>query len=370
MLAQTFGCVRVVWNDALAASKDRDNKYQGFVAASRQLTASKKSEDRAWLNDVSCVPLQQSIRNLDKAYQRFFKGLKGKGPRSGAPKFKKRNHEQCAQFTRSGFSIKNGKLVLSKIGPVEVRWSRELPSYPKTATVKLNASGRYHVSFTVEKGEMPLFGGTPVGIDLGIKAFAALSTGEIVEAPSYVCLERKIRVAQKKLSRCKKGSNRRDKARLRVAKLHAKVADKRKDFIEKLSTKLVREHSHISLEDLNVSGMVKNHNLARAISRQGWRTFREAVAQKCLRYGRTFGVVNRWEPTSQVCSGCGYKWGKLHLGIREVTCPECGEVHDRDTNAAKNIVAAGHVETLNGRGDWVRHGDASHRALVCEASTA
>ncbi len=352
-LAQTFGCVRVAWNDALARARVEGAKYPGFAATSRLLTESKKLPERVWMNDVSCVPVQQSIRNLNVAFQRFFKGLKGKGPKTGFPAWKRKGGKQSAEFTRSGFTLQRGKLCLAKIGDVAVRWSRELPSVPKTATVMLDAAGRYHVSFTVEKVDAPLDGGSPVGVDLGIKAFAALSTGELVHAPDLKRIERRIGKAQRRLSRCQKGSARRGHAKLRVAKLHAHLADTRKDFLNKFSTRLVREHSLIALEDLNVAGMVKNHSLARAISRQGWRAFRAMVGSKCARYGREVRIVGRWEPTSQVCSGCGHRWGKLGLGTREIVCDGCGEVHDRDINAAKNVVAAGLAETQNGRGEWV-----------------
>lgn len=369
-LAQTFGCTRVAWNDELARAKSSGGRYEGYSAASRRLTESKKTQERAWLASVSSVPLQQSLRNLHVAFQGFFDGCKGKGPRTGFPRFKSKRGPQSAEFTRSGFEIRHGALRLAKVGLVKVRWSRALPSVPKTATVTLDPAGRYHVSFTVEKDDPQLTGGTPVGVDLGIRSFAVLSTGESVHAPDYQRLEKRIEKEQRKLSRKKKGSARRARARLRVAKLHAKLADVRRDFLAKFSTRLVREHSIISLEDLNVSGMVKNHHLARSVSRQGWREFRTLVEEKCVRYGRMFQMVSRWEPTSQVCSECGHRWGRLDLSIREVVCGSCGVVHDRDVNAARNIVAAGQAETQNGRGECVRQVASSGvNAVLGEAST-
>ena len=370
-LAQTFGCVRVAWNDALARAKAPGAKYAGYCVASKLLTESKKTEERSWLAEVSCVPLQQSLRNMDCAFQAFFRGVAGNGPRRGFPTWKNKYDRQSAEFTSRAFSVKDGKLYLAKVGLVHVRWSRKLPSIPKTATVTLDAAGRYHVSFTVEKHDAQLTGGAAVGVDLGIKTFAVLSTGEEVHGPDYSRLERQIGKAQRRLARCVKGSNRRQAARLRVAKTHAKVADKRRDFVAKLSTRLVREHSSIVLEDLNVSGMVKNHSLARAISRQGWRAFRTLVEEKCSRYGREFVVISRWEPTSQICNKCGHRWGRLNLSVRTVTCEACGAVHDRDVNAARNIVAAGLADTENGRGGHVSHGDLSGSACrLVEASTA
>lgn len=370
-LAQVFGCVRVAWNDALARAQVSGAKYPGFAATSKLLTESKKTPERAWLNEVSSVPVQQSIRNLDAAFRRFFNGLKGKGPKSGFPTWKRKDGKQSAEFTRSGFKIQRGKLYLAKIGDVDVRWSRALPSVPKTATVTLDAAGRYHVSLTVEKVDVVLEGGAPVGVDLGIKEFAALSTGELVQAPDLKRLERRIDKAQRGLSRCQKGSARRGRAKLRVARLNASAADARRDFLEKLSTRLVREHSSIALEDLNVAGMAKNHCLARAVNRQGWRMFRTMVESKCARYGRDVRIVDRWEPTSQVCSGCGHRWGKTSLNVRKVVCEGCGEVHDRDINAAKNVVAAGLAETQNGRGEWVsRAVSIGTNVPFIEASTA
>lgn len=370
-LARTFGCVRVVWNDALARAMVPGAKYAGYCAASKLLTASKKTEERSWLADVSCVPLQQSLRNMDRAFQSFFRGRKGTGPARSFPTWKTKHNRQSAEFTSRGFDLKDGKLSLAKIGLVRVRWSRNLPSNPKTATVTLDAAGRYHVSFTVEKSDVPLTGGAAVGVDLGITTFAALSTGEHVHGPDYRRMEQKTTQAQRKLARCEKGSRRRQVAKRRVAKNHSKIADKRRDFVAKLSTRLVREHSSIVLEDLNVSGMVKNHSLARAISRQGWRLFRTLVEEKCSRYGREFAVVSRWEPTSQVCNECGHRWGRLSLSVRTVTCEACGTVHDRDVNAAKNIVAAGLAETQNGRGGHVSHGGLLGSACrLSESSTA
>jgi len=370
-LAQVFGCTRVVWNDALARAQVEGAKYPGFAATSKLLTESKKTPERAWLNEVSCVPLQQSVRHLDAAFQRFFKGCKGKGPRAGFPTWKRKDGRQAASFTQRGFALEGGQLYLAKIGRVQVRWSRDLPSDPKTATVTRDCSGRYHVSFTVEKTDVPLYGGDAVGVDLGIAAFAALSTGEQVRAPDLKKIERRIGKAQQKLARCQKTSARRARQKLHIAKLQARMADKRKDFLEKFSTHLVRNHSSIALEDLNVAGMVKNHSLARAVSRQGWGMFRAMVASKCARYGRELHLVDRWAPTSQVCSGCGHRWGKIGLQIREIVCEICGEVHDRDINAAKNIVAAGLAETQNGRGGKVRRVvQLSTGAHPCEASTS
>ncbi len=192
-----------------------------------------------------------------------------------------------------------------------------------------------------------------------------MSDGEKVESPDYSKLDRRIRQRQRQLARQLKGSKRRNKTRLRIAKLHNKIADTRLDFLHKLSTQVVSENQTIVLEDLNVSGMVKNRRLARAISQQGWREFRILCEAKSEKFGRDFRVINRWEPTSQVCSECGFKWGKLDLSVRSVVCLSCETEHDRDENAARNIetVGMGHrhdrsaeltAEALNGRGATVR----------------
>ena len=344
-LAQLFGCVRVVWNDALALSKK--DKYQGYNTLSAMLTQSKKRVEREWLKQVSSVPLQQSLKNLDTAYKNYFDSLKGKrkGKKLSAPKFKKRTNSQSATFVKSGFSITGESVYLAKIGDLNPIWSRELPSDPSSVTVIKDCADRYFLSFVVEVQPVQIDAkNQSIGIDLGIKAFAVMSNGEKAFSPDYSALDRKVRRLQKKLARQQKGSNRRNKTRLQIAKAHNQIADTRKDFLHKLSTKLVRENQTIVLEDLNVSGMVKNRKLSRAISLQGWREFRTLCEAKSEKYGRTFTVINRWEPTRQVCSDCGFKWGKLDLKIRSVKCLNCGTEHDRDENAAKNInkVGMGH----------------------------
>ncbi|MEG3835515.1 MULTISPECIES: transposase [unclassified Microcoleus] len=344
-LAQLFGCVRVVWNDALAVS--RCGKYPGYNTLSKSLTISKKTEERAWLNDVSSVPLQQSLKQLEVAYKNYFDFLKGKrkGKKVGQPKFKKKTNSQSATFAKTGFSIKGESVDLAKIGNVSPIWSRELPSEPSSVTVLKDCANRYFLSFVVEVKPVQIDAKNPsVGIDLGIKTFAVMSNGEKAKSPDYKVLDRKIRKLQKKLARQSKDSKRRNRTRIQIAKLHNQIADTRKDFLHKLSTKIVSENQTIVLEDLNVSGMVKNRKLARAISLQGWREFRTWCEAKSEKFGRDFRVISRWEPTSQICSDCGFKWGRLDLKIRSVQCLNCGTEHERDENAAKNInkVGIGH----------------------------
>jgi putative transposase len=344
-LAQLFGCVRVVWNDALALSKA--SKYPGYNSLAKTLTLSKKTEERQWLNDVSSVPLQQSLKQLDVAHKNYFDSLKGKrkGGKVGQPKYKKRINSQSATFVKSGFSVKGDGVYLAKIGIVNPIWSRELPSPPSSVTVIKDCANRYFLSFVVEV-EPPHIDAKnqSVGIDLGIKTFAVMSNGEKAESPSYKKLDRKVRKLQKQLARQQKDSKRRHKTRIQIAKTHNQIADLRKDFLHKLSTKVVSENQTIILEDLNVSGMVKNRKLARAISQQGWYEFRALCEAKSEKFGCNFRVISRWEPTSQVCSDCGFKWGKLDLSIRSVLCLNCGIEQDRDENAARNInkVGIGH----------------------------
>ncbi len=291
--------------------------------------------------EVSNIPLQQSVADLGVAYKNFFDSLKGKrkGKKLGSPKFKKRTNQQTGRFRIGGFSIKGNQIYLAKIGNVSPIWSRELPSTPSSVTVIKDCANRYFLSFVVEVEAVKIDAkNKSIGIDLGIKTFAVMSNGEKAKSPNYSELDREIRKLQKKLARQPKDSKRRAKTRIKIAKLHNQIADTRKDFLHKLSTKIISENQTIVLEDLNVSGLVKNRKLARSISLQGWREFRTQCEAKSAKLCRDFRVISRWEPTSQICSECGYKWGKLDLKVRSVQCLNCGTEHDRDENAAKNIV--------------------------------
>lgn len=305
------------------------------------------------------------------AYKNFFDSLKGKrkGQKVGSPKFKKKDNRQSARFTKNSFSIKGNKVYLAKIGNLKTFWSRPLPTVPSSVTVIKDRANRYFLSFVVEMiPEIKPAIHPSVGIDLGIKTFAVLSTGEKVDSPDYSPLDRKIRRFQRRLAKRVKGSKRREVMRLKVAKLKAKEQDTRKDFLHKLSTRVTNDNQVIALEDLNVSGMVKNRKLARAISQAGWREFRTLVENKSTKLGREFVVISRWEPTSQICSECGYKWGKLDLSVRELVCLNCGAQHDRDGNAAKNIekVGVGHTHDSKWTG---RECKTSVEAVSVEPST-
>ena len=360
-LARLFGCVRVVWNDALAICKQSvseagertrsTKKPKSAELQKRVITQAKKTEERAWLSEVSNIPLQQSVADLEVAFKNFFDSCKGKrkGQKVGYPKFKKRTSTQSARLTRGGFSLKRDGVYLAKLGVVKPIWSRKLPSEPSSVTIIKDCANRYFLSFVVEVEPVQLDAkNQSIGIDLGIKTFAVMSNGDKAFSPCYKALDRRIRRLQKKLARQASGSSRRNRTKLQIAKLHNQITDTRKDFLHKLSTKVVSENQVIVLEDLNVSGMVKNRKLSRAISQQGWREFRVLVEAKSEKYGRKFVTISRWEPTSQTCSDCGYKWGKIDLSVRSVLCLNCGVEHDRDENASVNIemVGMGHRHDL------------------------
>jgi putative transposase len=354
-LAQLFGCTRVVWNDALALCRNSEKLPTNGDLQKIVLTEAKKTDERLWLAGVSAVPLQQSVADLGVAYKNYFDSLKGKrkGKKVGKPRFKKKQGRQSARFNNNAFTIKGESISLAKIGDLIPIWSRELPSAPSSVTVIKDAANRYFLSFVVEVEPVQVDAkNQSIGIDLGIKTFAFMSDGETAKSPDYSRLDKRLRRKQKQLKHQINGSKRKAKKRLEIAKLHNRISDTRKDFLQKLSTKVVSENQTIILEDLNVSGMVKNRKLSRVISLQGWREFRDLVEAKSEKFGRKFVIISRWEPTSQVCSDCGFKWGKLDLKVRTVTCMSCGAAHDRDENAAKNIEKVG-----------IGHGHDSKRTL-------
>jgi putative transposase len=313
----------------------------------------KATAELQWLNEVSSVPLQQAIRHQQAAFTAFFDG------RARYPRYKSRTGRQSAEYTRSGFRWRGGKLFLAKTGaPLAFTWSwpgtDPASVDPTTVTVSRDPDGRWYVSLAVdaEAPEPPPVTGRAVGIDLGVKDFAVTSDGGKIPNPRY--LERKARNLaryQRRLARCRKGSANRAKARAKVARAHRKVRDARKDFLHKASTRLVREHDVVAAEDLNVKGMVHNRKLARVISDCGWGEFRAMLDYKCQRYGRRLVVVDRWYPSSKTCSACGHLLDKLSLKTRHWQCPSCGTRHDRDVNAAKNILAAGIAVARGSPGD-------------------
>ncbi len=343
LLRRTMGCARLVYNRALAARTEawyKDQKRIGYAETSSMLTDWKKTEELDFLNEVSSVPLQQCLRHLQTAYTNFFDG------RAKYPNFKKKHNGGSAQFTKSAFKFKDGQVYLAKCTQaLPIRWSRTLPdgATPSTITVKLAPSGRWSVSLLVDV-EIEALPKTDsqVGIDLGIASLLTLSSGEKIANPKgFKVKYRKLRTAQKALSRKQKDSNNRHKARLKVARVHQEIADTRKDNLHKLTTRLVRENQTIAVEDLAVKNMVKNRKLALAISDASWGELVRQLEYKCDWYDRTFIKIDRWFPSSKRCGNCGHIVEKLPLNIREWDCPNCGTHHDRDINAANNILAAG-----------------------------
>ncbi|CND83469.1 putative transposase [Mycobacterium tuberculosis] len=348
-LARAFGCARVVYNDALRAREDARAAGLPFVRAaelSAAMTAAKKTPQRRWLGEVSSVVLQQSLRDLEAAYQAFFDGLAGKRPRMGPPKFKSRKDaRQAIRFTANARwrITQGGRLALPKVGDVAVRWSRRLPCTPSTVTVVKDAAGRFFCSFVVETDGVQDPPGTTaeVGIDLGLEHFAVLSDGRKITSPRFLRrAEKKLRKAQQALSRKQKGSVNRGKARLRVARAHAKVADARREFHHRLSTELARDNQAVYVETLCVKGLARTR-LAKSVHDAGWSAFVGMLEYKTRRYGRGFARVDRAFPSSQICSRCGHRDGPKALDVRHWTCRQCRTRHDRDVNAARNILDEG-----------------------------
>ena len=344
LLRRTIGCTRLVYNKALAersAAWTTGKKSLSYVAQSAALTQWKKQPDLVFLNEVSSVPLQQTLRHLQTAYSNFF------AKRAVYPRFKRKGNGGNAEFTRSAFRYTDGTLILAKMSaPLDIRWSRTLPANtePSTVTVSLDAAGRWHVSLLCDDRSIqalpPLK--TAVGIDVGVTTLAMLSTGEKIANPRHD--EREMtrkRILSRRLARKQKGSRNRAKARLRLASLHARVADRRRDHLHKLSTRLVRENQVIVVEDLSVKNMVHNRKLARVISDAGWSELFGMLEYKSGWFGRDFVKVDRFFPSSKTCHLCGCVVDRLPLNVRRWTCPGCKDEHDRDENAAKNILAAG-----------------------------
>jgi putative transposase len=352
LLRRTIGCTRLVYNRALfertQAWYERQERV-GYKETSAMLTNWKKEEDLQFLNEVSCVPLQQGLRHLQGAFSNFFAG------RAKYPNFKKKRNGGSAEFTKSAFNFKDGQVFLAKSKvALPIRWSRQIPKgcEPSTITVKLSPSGRWSVSLLVDTVIEPLpESPNSIGVDLGITSLVALSTGKKVANPKGFKAKRsKLKRVQRALSRKVKGSNNRYKARLKVAKVHEQIIDARKDFLHKLTTQLVRENQTIAVEDLSVKNMVKNRKLSQAISDASWGELVRQLEYKCDWYGRTFIKIDRWFPSSKRCGHCGHVVDKLPLNIREWTCSQCKNHHDRDVNAAKNILAAGLAVSVCGAG--------------------
>jgi putative transposase len=351
----------VVFNDGLRTrqqARANGERYVSDAELSKRVTAAKLTPERAWLGEVSSVVLQQALADLNAAYRAFFASLSGKrrGRKVAPPRFRSRkDHRQAIRFTANArFKVlDNGRLRLPKIGDLEVRWSRRLPAEPSSVTVIKDAAGRYFASFVVQTTDEPLpETDSEVGIDLGLTHFAVLSDGTTVAAPRFLRrAARKLKRLQQDLSRKQRGSHNRKKAVVKVARAHARVADTRRDWQHKLSTAIIRDNQAVYVEDLCVVGLGRTR-LAKSVHDAGWASFAAMLEYKAARTGRTFARVDRFFPSTRMCSDCGRVNDKMALDVRAWDCP-CGGRHDRDVNAAINIKAAGRAD-FNDRGARVR----------------
>jgi putative transposase len=377
-LARAFGCARVVYNDAL---REREGAYQAGEKVTdtevqrRVVTLAKQTPERAWLTEVASVVLVQACQDARRAYRNWFDSRSGKrhGRRVGHPRFRTKHGRQSIRLTRNGFALHEAGLYVAKVGDLRVRWSRPLPSVPSSVSVICEPDGRYYASFVVERDPALL---PPVtrtaGIDLGLARFAVVAasdgTAEVVANPRHLrAAEQRLARAQRALSRKQKGSANRAKARVQVAVAYRKVRDRRADHHHKLALRLLRENQAVAVEDLAVAGLARTR-LAKSVHDAGWATFIRRLEHKAAQHGRQVVKISRWEPTSQTCSRCGYRDGSQPLSRRAWQCSTCGMIHDRDANAARNIlVAAGLAETQNACGGYGSPG--ATLAVASEAGT-
>ncbi|EOF4703507.1 MAG: transposase [Klebsiella huaxiensis] len=361
-LAQTFGCVRFIYNSILRWRTDAYYERQekiGYTQASARLTALKKEPEFAWLNDVSSVPLQQALRHQQAGFSNFFAG------RAKYPTFKSKRHKQAATLTDAAFKYRDGKLYMAKSkAPLDVCWSRPLPSIPSTVTISKDAAGRYFVSCLCEfePVSLPITAST-VGIDIGLKDLFVTDTGFKSGNPRHTAkYAARLALLQRRLSKKAKGSKNRAKARLKVARLHARIADCRMDALHKATRKLINDNQVVCVESLKVKNMIRNPSLSKAIADAGWGEFTRQLRYKGEWAGRSVVAIDPFFPSSKRCSCCGFTMKKMPLDVRKWSCPECGADHDRDVNAARNIKAAGlavlaHGEPVNPeshKAAWVR----------------
>ena len=351
-IARTFGCCRFVYNRALDVKKTayaKTGKTVSWTELSQMLPVWKRDPETAWLAQADSMALQQSIRNLDHAYKNFFRRVR-KGEKPGFPKFKSRRHSRQSYRTNSGKVIDCNHIVLPKLGTVRAKVSRPLQGRILSITISLDAAGRYFATFLCTDVPAKKASATnqEVGIDLGIGMLATLSDGTKVRNPHHLKkYERKLAQEQRRLSRRKgarrgeKPSNRYLKQRKKVARIHAKIAYARTDTLHKVTTMLADENQVLCMEDLNVKGMMQNSHLAKALSDVSFGEFARLLEYKCIERRRIFVKVSRFYPSSKTCSSCGHKLDALPLSVRSWNCPVCGAHHDRDVNAARNILTEG-----------------------------
>lgn len=342
---RTFGCIRWVVNRMIDERSRRwreDKKSMSYADMSALLTRWKKDPDFVWLKEVSAVPLQQSLRHLDQAYQRFFKPSAGR--KAGYPRFLSKRGRQSATFASTAFRWDGRTLLMAKSEePLDLAWSQIFWGDPATMTISREPDGCWYVSLLVEiDGRLSVGGREAVGIDLGLTSFITDDLGNKTDAPKAL---RKalaaLAKAQRRYARKKKGGKNREKARNKVARIHARVRRIRQDFLHKLSSTLIAENQVICVETLRVAGMIRNRTLALSISDASWSEFVRQLEYKARFYGRMVVKISPWEPSSKTCSSCGHKLDHLDLKVRVWTCDACSAVHDRDVNAAKNIRVAG-----------------------------
>jgi putative transposase len=360
VLGRVFGCARVVFNDSLRLGEEchaRGERISDTEVQRRVVTLAKQTAQRGWLADAPSVALVQACQDARMAYRNWFGSLSGqrKGRRAGHPRPRRKHGRQSVRLTRNGFTMRGGRLYLAKVGEVRVRWSRGLPSEPSSVTVIKEPDGRYYASFVVERAASPLAPvAKEVGIDVGLDRLAVTSGGEIIANPRFLrAKERRLARAQQAMSRTRKGSASRVRAGRRVAVAHRKVREARLDHAHKTALRLVRDNQAVYVEDLAVSGLARTR-LAKSIHDAGWSQLLRLLEEKAEYYGRGFCRIGRFVPTSRVCSACGVNGGPKPLSVRSWACAGCGALHDRDVNAALNILAAGRADRLNACGGDVR----------------
>lgn len=372
-LARVFGCARVVFNDSLRLreeSRAAGEKISDSEIQRRVITLAKHAPAREWLAEAPSVALVQACNDARRAYRNWFDSLSGKrqGRRVGQPRLRRKHARQSIRLTRNGFSVRGERLYVAKVGEIRVRWSRPLPSEPSSVTVIREPDGRFYASFVVDRQPAPLPAcDREAGIDVGLDRLAVTSDGQIIANPRFLrAKQRHLARAQRALSRKQAGSANRARARRRVAVLHRKVRETRLDHAHKTALRLIRDNQAVYAENISIAGLARTR-IAKSVYDAGWSQLLRLVEEKAGYYGRTFRRIGRFEPTSQVCSACGVKDGPKPLSVRVWTCAACGTLHDRDINAARNILAAGRADRLNACEGDVRPG--SGLAVASEAGT-